>query len=131
MKGVITMNIKRTKNKIFGASLTAAEKKAMDIEIKRQLADYSRKHIDEIDSMILWNLHEIFGFGTKRLKRFYDGFHVEMDALINRYELDGSDQAWLCSEKLKNLGIDINDWRSKQGGDANANDRKHSYPHAK
>ena len=120
------MNIKRTKNKIFGASLTAAEKKAMDMEIKRQLADYSRKHIDEIDSMILWNLHEIFGFGTKRLKRFYDGFHVEMDALINRYELDGSDQAWLCSEKLKNLGIDINDWRSKQGGDANANDRKHS-----
>ena len=46
------MNVKKTGNKIFGASLNAREKKAMDIEIKRQLAEYDKNHTDEIDGRI-------------------------------------------------------------------------------
>lgn len=54
---------------MFGASLTAAEKKAMDLEIQRELAEYDRKHLAEMDALILWVLHEQFGFGAKRLAR--------------------------------------------------------------
>lgn len=43
--------------------MSAAEKKAMDLEIQRQLAEYDQKHLVEIDAMILWVLHERFGFG--------------------------------------------------------------------
>ena len=92
---------------IFGAELTAAERKALDMEIKRQLAEYDTKHKNELQALILWQLHEQLGFGAVRLRRFYDNFDREMDALINRYELDESDNVWICTEKLKEIGVDI------------------------
>lgn len=57
------MHVKKAGGKVYGAILTAAEKKAMDIEIQKELAEYDRKHIAEIDATILWVLHEQFGFG--------------------------------------------------------------------
>jgi hypothetical protein len=30
----------------------------MDMEIQRQLAEYDRKHIREIDALVLWELRE-------------------------------------------------------------------------
>ena len=35
------MRVKKSGKHIYGADLSAAEKKAMDIEIKRQLAEYT------------------------------------------------------------------------------------------
>ena len=51
------MQVKKAGGKVYGAVLTAAEKKAMDLEIQRELAEYDRKHIAEIDATILWVLH--------------------------------------------------------------------------
>lgn len=62
------MQVKKAGGKVYGAVLTAAEKKAMDLEIQRELAEYDRKHIAEIDATILWVLHEQFGFGAQRLR---------------------------------------------------------------
>ena len=46
------MQVKKAGGKVYGAVLTAAEKKAMDLEIQRELAEYDRKHIAEIDDDI-------------------------------------------------------------------------------
>ena len=100
--------------KVYGAHLTAAEKKAMDIEIRRQLAEYDLKHANELDAMILWHLHEEFGFGPKRLKQFYDTFAVRLDELIKHYEMIDSDMVWLCTYKLKQYGIDIEEWNKQR-----------------
>lgn len=43
------MQVKKAGGKVYGAVLTAAEKKAMDLEIQRELAEYDRKHIAEDD----------------------------------------------------------------------------------
>ena len=102
--------------KVYGAHLTAAEKKAMDIEIRRQLAEYDIKHANELDAMILWHLHEEFGFGPKRLKQFYDTFAVRLDELIKHYEMTDSDMVWLCTYKLKQYGIDIEEWNKQKRG---------------
>ncbi len=80
------MQIKKAGGKVYGASFTAAERKAIDMAIQSQFAEYDRKHALEIDAMILWQLHEQLGFGVKRLKRFYDNFVPAMDELISRYE---------------------------------------------
>ena len=104
------MRVKKYKGNVFGADLTAAEKKAMDIEIKRQLAEYERNHAIELEAIILWVLHEQLGFGEKRLRRFHDGFAPEIDALLKRYEMDDADETWLCMKKLKDVGIDITKW---------------------
>lgn len=99
---------------VIYVDLTAAEKKAMDIEIRRQLAEYDLKHANELDAMILWHLHEEFGFGPKRLKQFYDTFAVRLDELIKHYEMTDSDMVWLCTYKLKQYGIDIEEWNKQR-----------------
>ena len=104
------MRIKKAAGKIFGADLTAAERKAMNLEIERQLAEYTRAHGLEIDAIILWVLHAQLGCGPKRLRRFYDRFNEERDALLKRYEMDEDDEVWLCTFLLKKLGVDIEQW---------------------
>ena len=89
----------------------------MNQEIRNQLAEYDRKNELEIDAMVLWVLHEQFGFGPKRLRHFYDAFSYAMDELVNRYVMDDSDQPWLCTYKLKEIGIDLEEWRKEKEND--------------
>ena len=96
---------------MYGANLTAAEKKAMDLEIQRQFAEYLSKSENEISAIILWELHEQFGFGPKRLKYFYIHFGKSVKELIARYELENSDDIWLCTRKLKEIGVDLDEWK--------------------
>lgn len=91
-------------------NLPAPGKHAMKAEIQRQMAEYDRKNWEEIDAMVLWVLRTEFGFGEKRLRRFYDSFNSEMQSLLDRYELDDCDTPWLCTRKLKDAGIDISKW---------------------
>ena len=62
---------------MFGAVLTAAEKKAMDMEINCQIVEADRRYADDIDAMVLYTLHVHLGFGKKRLRKFYDAFSAE------------------------------------------------------
>ena len=76
------MRIKKFAGKVYGADLTAAERKAMNMEIQRQLEEYTEQHRLELDAMILWVLHSQYGWGEKRLRRFYDLFEKELDELL-------------------------------------------------
>lgn len=106
---------KESRKRVFGAVMSAAEKKAMDMEIQRQLAEYNRKHIREIDALVLWELREQLGFGNKRLKKFYDNFSRGIEALIRRYEMEQGDDVWLCTYKLKEIGCDLEKWEKERG----------------
>lgn len=55
---------KRANGHIFGVQFSAKEQKAIDAEILRQCAEYDKKNADEVDAVILWLLHEKFGFGS-------------------------------------------------------------------
>jgi hypothetical protein len=110
------MIVKKAGGKVYGAHLTADEKKAMNMEIQRQTAEYDEKHILEIDALILWNLHQVFGFGPKRLKRFYDALAPSTEALVKRYEMEDSDSIWLCTHLLKRYGIDVKEWDKERRG---------------
>ena len=57
----------------------------MEIEIQKQLAEYDQKDTQEIDAIVLWVLRQTFGFGKKRLKRFYDNFIPAIEELVRRY----------------------------------------------
>ena len=105
------MYVKRSGKYIFGADFTAAEKKAINLEINRQLADLTRGHAQELDAIILWYLHEEFGFGKKRLRRCFSGFSDAIEALAKRYEAtDNAEKAWICSKKLKKIGVNLDEW---------------------
>lgn len=107
------MLIKKSGGKVFGAALTAAEKKAMNMEINRQIAEADRRYTDDIDAMVLYTLRVHLGFGAKRLRRFYEAFSAEHDRLIQHYEMP-DDFVWLCKEKLKEIGVDVEAWNRER-----------------
>lgn len=104
------MQVKKSNGIIFGATLTSAEKKALDMEIRRQFAEYTRKYEIEIESMVLLAIREEFGFGEERLKRTHKALSEGIDNLVERYQLNEDDAAWLCTYKLKEQGFDISGW---------------------
>ena len=81
-----------------------------DLKSEWNLSVYDRKNELELDAIILWELHTQLGLGPKRLKKFFDGFSDSLNALVNRYEMDISDDVWLCTHKLKEIGVDVEDW---------------------
>lgn len=104
------MKVKKSGNIIFGAELSRDERKGLDMEIEREIAEYEKKHGVELSAIVLYILHSEFGFGEGRLRKFHDIFINEMNALIDRYELGEGTAAWLCTKKLKECGIDIANW---------------------
>ena len=100
------------KSRICGKELSDAEKTAMNREILKQIAGFDREHNKDIHAIVLWILHRHFGFGKKRLKDFYFEFDSYLDRLIKYYEMDEGDGSWLCRHKLKEYGIDIDEWES-------------------
>ena len=107
------MIVLKHKGSVYGAKLTAAEKKAMDIEIEKQIAEYDRQHERELQATVLWVLMDQFRFGEKRLRRFFDSFNPALESLIHRYEMDQADEAWLCLQKLEEKGIDLEQWEKE------------------
>ena len=102
--------------KIFGAKLTATERTAMNLEIQKACAEYDRKNANERDALVLYILMTEFGFGVKRLKKFHELFGPGIYALCERYEMVGKDDAfWLCTHKLKERGVDIEQWNKDAG----------------
>lgn len=77
------MRVKKSGKHIFGAELIAAEKKAMDMEIKQQIAEYDQKHAIELEALYMYVLHEQFGFGAKRLRRLHDALIPVIEELVN------------------------------------------------
>lgn len=109
------MQVKKSGGKIIGAHMTNAEKKAMDMEIRRQMAEFDRENADNVDAMILWHLHEEFGWGKKRLMKFYETFSARMKEMQDYYEFEEEKMPWLYTEKLKRYGIDIRELNAKKG----------------
>lgn len=108
------MEIKKSGSYIFGAKLTAAEKKALDMEARRELAEHTRKHEIEVEALVIRQVRRLTGWGETRLKRFYDGFADELNSLLERYEMPEVDAPWLCTRELKDEGFDIEQWHHER-----------------
>lgn len=52
--------------------MSKAEEAALKAEIVRQVHELDEKFSAEICAMLLWALHEEFGFGADRLRRVWD-----------------------------------------------------------
>lgn len=109
------MRVRKAGKILLGADLTNEESKVLNMEIQKRIAEYDRNNVDEIDAMVLWNLHLIFGFGEERLMKFYNSFSKDLHAMCERYELtDEGDELWVCMHKLKEkFGIDVHQLNDK------------------
>lgn len=94
--------------------LSQKERKAMNDEINRQILERDEAFSLDFDSTVLWTLHICFGFGKKRLRRFWDTFLAEHNRLREYYQMDPEDNGWLCRRKLKDIGVDVEEWYREQ-----------------
>ena len=108
------MKVKKAGKVLLGADLTNEEQHALNMEIQKSIKEYDRNNTDEIDAVILWNLHLIFGFGEKRLMEFYNNFSKDLHAMCERYELtDREDELVLmklwtdCFLSVISLTVDL------------------------
>lgn len=107
------MRVRQYKGKVFGADLTAKERKAMEMEINRQIAEADKQYVNDIDALVLYVLHTHLGFGKKRLRRFWEAFIAEHKKLREHYEMP-DDSAWLADHKLKGIGVDVAAWNAEK-----------------
>ena len=107
------MRIKQYRGQVFGADLTAKERKAMEMEINRQIVESDRKYRDDVDIMMLYALRVHLGFGKKRLRRFYEAFSKVHEMLIAHYEMPEEDGTWLADRELKKIGVDVAAWNKE------------------
>lgn len=111
------MTFKTHCGKVFGVELTAAEKKAMNLEINRQLIERDKQYAEDIDAMVLYTLMTHYGWGKKRLKEFWDAFIESHNALREFYQMDApGENEWLAHRKLKEKGVDIHKWYEEENG---------------
>ena len=109
------MRVKSYKGKVFGAELTSAEKKAMNIEINRQLVERDKQYAADIDAMVLYTLMAHYGWKKKRLKKFWKAFLAEHKALREFYQMDETgDNEWLAHRKLNEIGVDVHQWYKEE-----------------
>ena len=104
------MIVKKSGKTVYGAILTAEEKKALDMEARRALAEHTRQHELEIEAIVIRQLRRLTGWGGIKLKRFYMDFAPELKNLCTHYEMPEVDAPWLCKQELLKEGFDIEAW---------------------
>lgn len=98
---------------IFKVDLNQKEQRAMDEHINRQIIERHREFTDDFDYMVMKLLHDHFGFGLTRLRRFYDLFSAENDALIKHYEMPDAG-AYIARKEMNEIGCNIEKWNSER-----------------
>lgn len=104
------MFVKKSGKTVYGADLTAEERKALDMEARRALAEHTRQHELEIEALVMRWFRRQTGYGEIRMKRAYMDFMPDLKKLCNYYELPEVDQPWICLMELKKEGFDIEAW---------------------
>ena len=105
------MRVKKLYGKPYGVEFTATERKAMNLEINRQIMEKDEKYKEDIDAMVLYVLMVHYGWKRRRLRKFWDAFIKEHKALREYYLMDDpGDNEWLAHWKLKQIGVDIHQW---------------------
>jgi hypothetical protein len=109
------MRVKKYKGKPYGVNFTAAEMKAVNLEIDRQILEKDEAYSVDVDAMVLYTLMSHYGWKKRRLRKFWEAFITEHKALREHYEMHGvGDQEWLSHKMLKEIGVDVHQWYKEE-----------------
>ena len=94
-------------SEIGKAATRGVGRESMMHEINQQILAKDKEYQLDIDTMVLWTLHQCYGWGAARLKKFYVAMMKEHLRMREFYELDD-----LYPErfKLKEKGVDVEAW---------------------
>lgn len=82
-------------------------------DVNAELAKATERfYYDEV-TVILWVLHETFGFGKDRLRRFYHNYAKVNNKLKEHYSLQDNDLHFLTKQLLAGIGVSIEEFDSE------------------
>lgn len=97
-------------SEIGRAATQGVGREAMMHEINQQILAKDKAYQLDIDTMVLWTLHQCYGWGATRLKKFYVAMMKEHLRMREFYELD---DLYPERHKLKEKGVDIEEWQKE------------------
>ena len=98
---------------------TSQQRQVMTKLINQEIIKQNEQFSNDIDAAILYTLHSKHGWGEKRLRQFYDDFLETCKDLENYYEMP-TEAGWLCRQKLKDIGVDVEAWNAERRRNENA-----------
>ena len=75
--------------------------------------DNQQNAADDVDYMVLYCLRKCFGFGSKRLKRYYEFFIKANEDLIKHYEIPDAG-IFIARKELNQIGCNVEQWNSER-----------------
>lgn len=85
----------------------AAQRKALRAECVKEFDRLLEKYNRQVAVQILYLLHTDYGFGNERLAKFADKLKQMQIDLEDKYEMGNDCMWWVCEQKLKESGIDV------------------------
>jgi hypothetical protein len=87
--------------------MTNAEMKAMEGEIRKQIAAGVGNLQSRIEAVVLWQMHTQLDLDVEELEAFLEAFQPALQELKAFYEVDdGEDTELACVYNLKAIGFD-------------------------
>jgi hypothetical protein len=85
-------------------------------QVNNELHLSTERFFRDETSVILWVLHDTFGFGKDRLKRFYVNYEKVNADLRKHYSMSNSDMRYITDRLLKDIGVDLDEWEHDNVG---------------
>lgn len=95
------------KCRIHNNQPNAAQRKALRAECVKEFDRLLEKYNRQVAVQILYLLHTGYGFGNERLAKFADKLKQMQIDLEDKYEMGNDCMWWVCEQKLKESGIDV------------------------
>ncbi len=92
---------------MVGAVLNGNGKDIMMAEIHKNLVQKEKELALDIDTCVLWTLHNKYGWGKQRLRKFYLDLFEEHLRMRQFYDMD---DLYPERMKLQEKGIDVEAW---------------------
>lgn len=89
-------------------------KALMDHEIEQRILELDAQFSTDLDATVLWVLQIGFGFGEKRLRRYWELF-IEAHKYLREHYGEG-DGPYKCRMELKKIGVDVDKWNKELEG---------------
>ena len=94
-------------NSIIPRKLSNREMAALNGSIREQIGQQISKLKSNIEALVLWQIHEQYGSGAKKLEAFLEGFQPALQELMQFYGVESAEDVELaCVYNLKAIGFD-------------------------
>jgi hypothetical protein len=95
------------KCRLYKNEPTSAQRKALRAECVKEFNELLSRYNHQVAAQILYILRFDYGFGQERLEKFADKLKQMQIDLEDKYEMGEDCTWWLCEQKLKESGIDV------------------------